>query len=372
MGQAAGARHEARGYPNAPALKRVEPARGLPRPWTQPYSARDHDCRTPAPTTTACSSWAPAPPGSRPPSTRRAPTWRRRSSRARSRAASSPSPPTSRTIPASPRASSGPEMMEIFKKQAARFGTEFVYGDVTDVDLSQRPFRVTVGGEQHTADSAHHRHRRQRQAARPPERAEAHGLRRVGLRHLRRLLLQGQGGRRRRRRRHRHGGGDLPHQVRHQGAACSTAATSCARRRSCRTAPGRTRRSSSCGTSRRRSTSWAIPKDGGITARRRSRTPRRRRGARCRSRACSSPSATSRTRSSSRASSTMDERGYIITEPRSTAHQRARRVRLRRRAGPDLSPGGHGGGLGLHGRDRRRALARSAARLSAAHPLRSA
>ena len=30
----------------------------------------------------------------------------------------------------------GPEMMEIFKKQAARFGTEFLYGDVTAVDLS--------------------------------------------------------------------------------------------------------------------------------------------------------------------------------------------------------------------------------------------
>ena len=43
--------------------------------------------------------------------------------------------------------------MEIFKKQAARFGTEFVYGDVTEVDVSQRPFRFTVGSEQHTADT---------------------------------------------------------------------------------------------------------------------------------------------------------------------------------------------------------------------------
>jgi thioredoxin reductase (NADPH) len=47
----------------------------------------------------------------------------------------------------------GPEMMEIFKKQAARFGTEFVYGDVTEVDVSQRPFRFTVGSEHHTADT---------------------------------------------------------------------------------------------------------------------------------------------------------------------------------------------------------------------------
>jgi thioredoxin reductase (NADPH) len=47
----------------------------------------------------------------------------------------------------------GPEMMEIFKKQAARFGTEFLYGDVTAIDLSERPFRVTLGSAAHTADT---------------------------------------------------------------------------------------------------------------------------------------------------------------------------------------------------------------------------
>jgi thioredoxin reductase (NADPH) len=47
----------------------------------------------------------------------------------------------------------GPEMMEIFKKQAARFGTEFVYGDVTKADLSTRPLRVAVSGVEHTADT---------------------------------------------------------------------------------------------------------------------------------------------------------------------------------------------------------------------------
>jgi thioredoxin reductase (NADPH) len=47
----------------------------------------------------------------------------------------------------------GPEMMEIFKKQAARFGTQFVYGDVTRVDLGQRPFRLEVGGATHTTDT---------------------------------------------------------------------------------------------------------------------------------------------------------------------------------------------------------------------------
>jgi thioredoxin reductase (NADPH) len=38
----------------------------------------------------------------------------------------------------------GPEMMELFQKQAERFGTRFATGDVTRVDLSSRPFRVTL------------------------------------------------------------------------------------------------------------------------------------------------------------------------------------------------------------------------------------
>src|SRR5262249_31992547 len=47
----------------------------------------------------------------------------------------------------------GPEMMEIFKQRAPRFGTEFLFGDVTAVDASPAPFRLELGPEQHTADS---------------------------------------------------------------------------------------------------------------------------------------------------------------------------------------------------------------------------
>src|SRR6266571_807879 len=36
----------------------------------------------------------------------------------------------------------GPELMEKMREQAARFGTRFVLGDVTRVDLSRRPFSV--------------------------------------------------------------------------------------------------------------------------------------------------------------------------------------------------------------------------------------
>jgi len=41
----------------------------------------------------------------------------------------------------------GPEMMQDFEKQAARFGAEIRYGSVTAVDLSERPFRMLVDEE---------------------------------------------------------------------------------------------------------------------------------------------------------------------------------------------------------------------------------
>jgi thioredoxin reductase (NADPH) len=47
----------------------------------------------------------------------------------------------------------GPEMMELFRKQAARFGAELVYGEVTAVDLRQRPFAFSVGKTTHQADA---------------------------------------------------------------------------------------------------------------------------------------------------------------------------------------------------------------------------
>jgi thioredoxin reductase (NADPH) len=39
----------------------------------------------------------------------------------------------------------GPELMDVTKKQAARFGTRFLSKNVTKVDLSSRPFQVWVG-----------------------------------------------------------------------------------------------------------------------------------------------------------------------------------------------------------------------------------
>jgi thioredoxin reductase (NADPH) len=47
----------------------------------------------------------------------------------------------------------GPEMMQDFRKQAERFGTEFITDDVTKVDFSERPFGVWVGETEYRAES---------------------------------------------------------------------------------------------------------------------------------------------------------------------------------------------------------------------------
>jgi thioredoxin reductase (NADPH) len=45
----------------------------------------------------------------------------------------------------------GPEMMADFRRQAERFGAEFVTDDVTRVDFSEQPFRVWVGDDEYQA-----------------------------------------------------------------------------------------------------------------------------------------------------------------------------------------------------------------------------
>jgi thioredoxin reductase (NADPH) len=47
----------------------------------------------------------------------------------------------------------GPEMMQEFRKQAERFGTEFLTDDVTRVDFSERPFRIWVGDDEYRAET---------------------------------------------------------------------------------------------------------------------------------------------------------------------------------------------------------------------------
>ena len=47
----------------------------------------------------------------------------------------------------------GPEMMADFRRQAERFGVDFVTDNVTKVDFSERPFRVWVENEEHLANA---------------------------------------------------------------------------------------------------------------------------------------------------------------------------------------------------------------------------
>jgi thioredoxin reductase (NADPH) len=47
----------------------------------------------------------------------------------------------------------GPEMMSDFRRQAERFGAEFITDDVTSVDFDSKPFTVHVGDDEYRAHS---------------------------------------------------------------------------------------------------------------------------------------------------------------------------------------------------------------------------
>ena len=111
----------------------------------------------------------------------------------------------------------GPQMMVEFRRQAERFGTEFITDDVTKVDFSERPFRVWVGRRRVPGPHRDRRDRRERAPARARVRGRAAGTRRDVLRDLRRRLLPRPRGRGRRWRRLGDGGGALPDAVRLQG-----------------------------------------------------------------------------------------------------------------------------------------------------------
>ncbi len=55
--------------------------------------------------------------------------------------------------PGFPEGVTGPEMMELFQKQAERFGTRVIMEDATRIDLSRRPFRVESDSHRFEADA---------------------------------------------------------------------------------------------------------------------------------------------------------------------------------------------------------------------------
>src|SRR5437867_13151399 len=47
-------------------------------------------------------------------------------------------------FPGFPEGIQGPELIEKMRRQAARFGTEYLHGEAVGADLSRRPFRLTI------------------------------------------------------------------------------------------------------------------------------------------------------------------------------------------------------------------------------------
>jgi len=56
-------------------------------------------------------------------------------------------------FPGFPKGVDGNQLMNDMEQQALRFDTEIVFAEVTDVDLSARPFKVTAGDKSYTSDS---------------------------------------------------------------------------------------------------------------------------------------------------------------------------------------------------------------------------
>ncbi len=56
-------------------------------------------------------------------------------------------------FPAFPEGIMGPELVSKMKTQAEKFGTRFVYDDLSDIDISSRPFKAVAGGRSYEAES---------------------------------------------------------------------------------------------------------------------------------------------------------------------------------------------------------------------------
>ena len=141
----------------------------------------------------------------------------------------------------------GPELMVKFREQAERFGTEFLTEKATKVDLDSRPFRVWVRDTVYEADAVivSTGARSLMLGLEAETRLIGHGLSTCAT--CDGFFFRGQNIA-------VVGGGDsameeaifLPGSP--TRSPSSIAVTSCGRRRSCRSGPSPTRRSSSCGT----------------------------------------------------------------------------------------------------------------------------
>jgi thioredoxin reductase (NADPH) len=56
-------------------------------------------------------------------------------------------------FPGFPKGIMGPELMDLFRDQARRFGAECVYKHVTKIDFSKHPFKVWIGEDEYRSES---------------------------------------------------------------------------------------------------------------------------------------------------------------------------------------------------------------------------
>ena len=56
-------------------------------------------------------------------------------------------------FPGFPEGINGMDLMLSMEKQAKKFGTEFVFGEITKIDLKKRPFTIYVGNQIHTSEA---------------------------------------------------------------------------------------------------------------------------------------------------------------------------------------------------------------------------
>src|SRR6266700_4012972 len=56
-------------------------------------------------------------------------------------------------FPGFPEGINGPDLVENMKKQAERFGAEYIWGTVQEAQLGERPFRINIDGHWHKADA---------------------------------------------------------------------------------------------------------------------------------------------------------------------------------------------------------------------------
>jgi thioredoxin reductase (NADPH) len=80
--------------------------------------------------------------------------------------------------------------MARFQKHAERFNTEMIFDHIHTADLAEKPFRLVGDSGEYTCDALIIATGATAKYLGLPSEESLHGPRRVGLRHLRRLLLQ--------------------------------------------------------------------------------------------------------------------------------------------------------------------------------------